>query len=130
MKRVVIIEDNQVIQQVLAGWFCDDDFEVLTLTDMKDLYTRLDIFKPDLILTDIMLPDTTGHEMIEIFQGVSYPVIVLSSMDRDDVDFFAGRIGAIGAYCKPVDLEEMFAFIHAYFESAGQNKVLNYEGQG
>lgn len=116
MKKVVIVEDNHVIQHILISWFADEDFQVISLEGIEDLVQKVAIFNPDLIITDIMLPNTTANEIIDVFTQIKCPVIVISSMDEEDVEYFSSRIGAIAAFNKPINIDEVFAFIREYFK--------------
>lgn len=115
MKKVVIIEDNKVIQHILKYWFTSDDFQVLSLENIDHLIAKIDKYQPDLIITDIMMPETDGAEMISVFSKIDLPKIVISSMDEVDVVYFAKRINAIAYYPKPINIKEIFEFIHEYF---------------
>jgi DNA-binding response OmpR family regulator len=120
MKKVVIIEDNRVIQHILKSWFKEEEFKVVSLENTDHLVDKLETFRPDLIITDIMLPDTTAADMLKIFSNLEYPVIVISSMDDDDVSYFASRIGAIASFTKPIKVKEIFDFIHNFFTHNNQ----------
>lgn len=115
MKKVVIIEDNSVIQHLLSSWFIDEDYNVLCLNNLDNLVEKIEGIKPDLIITDIMLPNNTATDLIDTFCKIKYPIIVLSSMEEEDVTFFADQIGAIAAFTKPVKMNEIFGFINEYF---------------
>lgn len=117
MKKVVIIEDNPVIQHLLKSWFMEDDFMVVSLSNTESLQEKVDEIKPNLIVTDIMLPNNTASDLINTFNKINCPVIVVSSMEEEDIDFFADKIGAIAAFTKPVKMEEMFDFINSYFKA-------------
>ncbi|MEY3237113.1 MAG: hypothetical protein RI883_1214 [Bacteroidota bacterium] len=115
MKRISIIEDNKIIQQLLCCWFDEDEFIVLRLTDTINLIDRINDFKPDLIITDIMLPNETQESLINNLKEIHLPIIVLSSLDHEEVSSFAKKIGAIGYFCKHSDLSEMFEFTRDFF---------------
>ena len=117
MKKIVIIEDNQVIQHILRSWFSEEDFQVVSLDSIEGLTNKVRLFKPDLIITDIMIPNTTADELITVFNEIHVPIIVISSMDAEDVLFFAARIDAIGSFTKPIHLNELFGFIHDFFNN-------------
>lgn len=117
MKKVVIIEDNPVIQHLLKSWFMDDDFMVVSLNNTENLKEKVGEIKPNLIVTDIMLPNNTATDLINTFNEIKCPVIVVSSMEEEDIDFFANKIGAIAAFSKPVKMDEMFDFINTYFKT-------------
>ena len=116
MKKIVIIEDNTVIQHLLSSWFIDDDYNVLFLSNLEGLTEKIEGMKPDLIITDIMLPNNTATDLIDTFCKIKYPIIVLSSMEKEDVVFFAFQIGAIAAFTKPVKMNEIVGFINEYFQ--------------
>ena len=124
MKRIIIIEDNQVIQHILRSWFSEEDYQVVSLDSIEGLTNKVRLFKPDLIITDIMIPNTTADELISVFNDINTPIIVISSMDAEDVVFFAARINAIGSFTKPIHLNELFAFIHDFFNNNLTSKSL------
>ncbi len=117
MRKVAIIEDNRVIRQILATWLLDEDAQIKTLENTMDLKTTLETFQPDLIITDIMLPNTTATELIQLFESLPYPIVVHSSMDKEDLEFFSKSVHAIAAFHKPNDLSELFAFLHEFLHT-------------
>lgn len=115
MKKVVIIEDNRVIQHLLSSQLSDDDYKVECLDSFDNLMDKIKLIDPDLIITDIMLPNGNVTEMIKTYQDLKCPIIVLSSMDNEDVEYFATEIGAIAAFTKPVNMNDIVEFINEYF---------------
>lgn len=117
MKNVIVIEDNRVIRQILATWLYEEDYKVKTLENTLDLTGKLQAFQPDLIITDIMLPNTTATELIELFASIPFPIVVLSSMDKEDLLFFAKRIAAVAYFQKPNELSDLFGFLHDFLKT-------------
>jgi DNA-binding response OmpR family regulator len=124
MKRIAIIEDNRIIQQLLSSWFDEETYLVLRLTDTFGLAERIKNFDPDLVITDIMLPNETPESLIFKLNTISYPKIVLSSMDRREVSEFADKIKAEAAFCKHSDIKEMFDYITDFFQNAEKNEIM------
>jgi DNA-binding NtrC family response regulator len=117
MKKVVIIEDNQVIQQILKCWFIDEEFKVISLNRIYGLRQKIDLFKPDLIISDTKLPATEIGDLIKVIGSLKYPVIAISSTKDDDATTFATQIGAIASFTKPINLIGMFGFIYDHFNT-------------
>lgn len=124
MKRIAIIEDNRIIQQLLSSWFDEETFEVLRLTDTVRLAERIRDFHPDLVITDIMLPNETPDSLIFKLNTIAYPKIVLSSMEKFEVKDFADRIKAEAAFCKHSDIKDMFDYITDFFQHADQAETV------
>jgi DNA-binding response OmpR family regulator len=124
MKRIAIIEDNRIIQQLLSSWFDDEDFTVLRLTDTESLTERIKSFNPDLVISDIMIPNETPESLIIKLRNINRPKVVLSSMDRPEVKNFADSIGAIASFCKHSDIKEMFDFITDHFSQVNEKESI------
>lgn len=122
MKKVVIIEDNQVIQQIFKCWFIDEEFKVIAFNKIEGLRQKIDSFKPDLIISDTMLPATATVDLIKVIGSLKYPVIAISSKKDDDATNFATRIGAIASFAKPINLIGMFGFIYDHFNAKSLTK--------
>jgi DNA-binding response OmpR family regulator len=127
MKRIAIIEDNRIIQQLLSSWFDEETFEVLRLTDTVRLAERIGDFHPDLVITDIMLPNETPDSLISKLNKIAYPKIVLSSMEKFEVKDFADRIKAEAAFCKHSDIKDMFDHITDFFQHTDQAETVEIQ---
>jgi DNA-binding response OmpR family regulator len=101
MKKVLIIEDEYYMSMILQTIFTRNfDFEVKAATGIREGFAILDIFSPDLIITDMNLGDGTAYEMLPAFVELRQKgtkVILMSAIDNDpekkrilesDVDLF------------------------------------------
>jgi len=57
------------------------------------------------IISDILLPDIFGMELLSIYTKSSIPIIVMSSMDEEDAKYFAETINAFGYLNKPFNCD-------------------------
>ena len=120
MKKVVVIEQNQLIQRIVRSWLTEEEFDVMTIESTFKLNNRIINFKPDLIITDNMLLNT--NSLVNTFSQLNYPKLVISSSEEKDVKLFAARIKALAYYAKPINLIEIFGFIHDYFFEKNKTK--------
>ena len=120
MKKVVVIEQNQLIQRIVRSWLTEEEFDVMTIESTFKLNNRIIYFKPDLIITDNMLLNT--NSLVNTFSQLNYPKLVISSSEEKDVKLFAARIKALAYYAKPINLIEIFGFIHDYFFEKNKTK--------
>jgi DNA-binding NtrC family response regulator len=120
MKKVVVIEQNQLIQLILRSWLTKGEFNVMTIESTIKLNDRIKKIQPDLIITDNMLLNTTN--LVNTFSQLIYPKLVISSSEEKDVKLFAAKIKAVAYYAKPINLKEVFVFVHDYFFEKNRTK--------
>lgn len=97
-KRILIVEDDNVLRNMYSQKLQTDGYEVLSAADGEE---ALDIFEResfDLIITDIMLPRTSGNELLVKFKssakGKNIPIIAWSNLPRGDEKNKALELGA------------------------------------
>ena len=111
--RIVIVEDEQEMAEVLVQALTEAGFECESAPNGKDglMLGR----KADLLLVDIMMPLMDGFTMVETLrrEGIDTPVVYLTAKDqtRDIVRGF--EIGGDDYIIKPFKLEELIARVKA-----------------
>lgn len=97
-KRVLLIEDDRdyerLIHTVLAA--CGGEFEITSEPTLAAGLKALERFPPQLVLVDLMLPDSSGYETFLRLQerAPGVPIIVLTSLDDDHLAIHAVEDGA------------------------------------
>jgi len=110
-KNIVLIEDDPGYLEVLTEILTGEGYNVTSGQTGFDLVDNMVDEKPDLVITDLMLPDLSGDKIVSTFQkrdvleGV--PVIVLSSRDEEDIRDAAKRLNAVEYMKKPVDNQKL-----------------------
>ena len=83
MKKILIIEDDLFLGDVLTQKLSNEGFEVVLSRDGLEGFGKIKSFNPDLILLDIILPNMNGYEILEAKQKdpaiVNIPVIIVSN---------------------------------------------------
>lgn len=83
MKKILIIEDDMFLGDVLNKKLANDGYEVVLARDGMDGFSKIKTFAPDLILLDIVLPKMNGYEILEQKQKIpslaGIPVIIISN---------------------------------------------------
>jgi two-component system, OmpR family, response regulator len=113
--RLLVVEDDPAILDLLSGALRFAGFEVSTAITASEALKAVAAGPPDLMLLDIMLPDQDGFEVLRRIrgQGIGCPVLFLTA--RDGVaDRVAGLSGGADDYIvKPFSVEEVIARIRA-----------------
>ncbi len=111
-KRMLIVEDEAPARLLLRRTFEKYGFQVETAEDGLDCLRKLEDFKADIILTDMMMPVLDGLELIKAIRRYqetkSIPIIAITAK-TDAMSMIEGiNAGATGYVNKPFKAEELF----------------------
>ncbi|HXL94589.1 MAG TPA: response regulator transcription factor [Streptosporangiaceae bacterium] len=130
--RLLVVEDDPAILDLLTGALQFAGFDVGTAVTASEALRAVAAGPPDVMLLDIMLPDSDGFEVLRRIrgQGIGCPVLFLTA--RDGVaDRVAGlSAGADDYVVKPFSVEEVIARIRAVLrreqpdQAAADNRTL------
>jgi DNA-binding response OmpR family regulator len=111
--RILIVEDDFSLAQILRDNLIVDGFDVEWATHPDIALTLYRSFAPDLVLLDVMLPDLSGFELGRVLRhGGKTPIIMLSARGQKADKLEGLRLGADDYITKPFDMEELVARIH------------------
>ena len=120
MKKKVLVVDDEVdfLKIVKLNLEETGSYEVLTLSSANDIVSQVHIFKPDVILLDILMPGFDGIETCEMLNkdsmGGRIPIIILSALDKDVDKLKAFKAGVPDYLVKPVKTEELISKIEKH----------------
>ena len=112
--RVLVVDDEPPIRKLLRMGLTAHGYQILEAPNGK---TALELLSetPDLIILDLGLPDTQGHELLRMIRGRndSVPVVVLSSRGDEAGKVQALDLGADDYLTKPFGMDELLARMRA-----------------
>ncbi|MDF7805801.1 response regulator [Pontiellaceae bacterium B12219] len=116
MACVLIIDDDETIRSVFSRFLKGKGFDVVVAADGRQGLRTLEEQAVDLVITDIMMPETDGLEVVMAIRGKepSIPVIAISGgMHAMPMDFLpmAKKFGAKEVLYKPVELDDLFSAV-------------------
>lgn len=110
--RVLLVEDAPFLCHALARLLRLHGFEVMEANNGREALDRVHDFRPDLIVTDLMMPVMDGVELIErLRQDVrtaEVPVLAITADSSARTEQRARAAGAADFLTKPVDLSHLF----------------------
>ena len=115
MKKILLIDDDAELRQLLATYLGRHGFDTLLLPDTRQLDAFLERYQPQLLILDLMLPGEDGLAACRRLRarGEMRPVIMLTARD-EPVDRVIGlEMGADDYLGKPFDPRELVARIEA-----------------
>ena len=121
--RILILDDDKYMLEVLHEALTYANFEVKTFLDSNSFYTELEMNKPDLVLIDYLLKGINGGEVCHQLKvgNVTYsiPVILMSAYPK--VFESLGTYGCDEFIAKPFDLNALIDKIQRYVSISAIN---------
>lgn len=109
--RILVVEDDLDISQMLRLYFDSQGYEVLTVTRGNDALEMCRKKQPNVVVLDIMLPDMDGYDVCRDLRGnlrtSHIPIIFLTQKDERSDKIAGLELGADDYITKPFDIEEL-----------------------
>ncbi len=113
-KRILVVEDDTNILQLVKMYLEKDGFRVETATDGPAALQAFSTYNPDLVLLDLMLPLLDGFSVCrEIRAQSKTPVIMLTAKGQLNDKVSGLEMGADDYIVKPFEMKELLARVHA-----------------
>jgi class 3 adenylate cyclase len=115
--RILVVDDQRANVEMLAGVLTARGYEVLTATDGEAALEQVRQGSPDLVVSDILMPQMDGYELCRRLRQepatTLLPVILLTSLDPLQERVNGIDAGADDFLSKPVNWEELFARVRS-----------------
>ena len=106
--KILVVDDSNTNVVLLGAVLEKEGYDVETALSAKEAFKCIEKSRPDLILLDILMPQTNGLEFLESlrkhakYSGI--PVIMVSAVGNDENKKLAKKLGAQDFFEKPVDI--------------------------
>ena len=125
--KVLIVEDEPALAEILEYNLMRSGYEVLVASDGRSGHRMVEEHRPCAILLDAMLPDLNGFELCRTLKShkdqsiASIPIVFVSALaDQDHMDY-AFSLGADGYFTKPYSVKMITDCIQSLARSALKN---------
>jgi DNA-binding NtrC family response regulator len=126
MARILVVDDEIGIRELLAETLADSGHEVHTAGTTTEASAALASIDPDLVFLDIWMPDGNGLELLREWKArgaLSAPVVILSAYGTIDLAVEATRIGALAFLEKPISLQKLLDAVETALAAAPKRRV-------
>jgi DNA-binding response OmpR family regulator len=124
--RVLVVEDERKLAQVLASALHAEHYDVVVAPNGEDGFFRVNAEVFDLVVLDLMLPGRSGLEILQTLRQrhIETPVLILTARDGVDDRVLGLDSGADDYLVKPFALPELLARIRALLRRGRPSDVL------
>ncbi len=114
-KKVLVIDDNRFILRIIKSKLSSDSLEVITAIDGKEGVEKAFAEKPDLVITDIMMPKLDGfgvyNELQKNPQTQRIPIIFLTALGEEREEL--KELGPAAIITKPFSPRQMLNTVNS-----------------
>lgn len=124
MKRILIVEDDTLLNKTLAYNLASDGYDVTAVLNARTAADKLRGGEYDLVLLDINLPDGSGYDLCKLIKP-EYPdtmVIFLTANDQESDQIRGYEAGAVDYITKPFSIGALQRKISAMFAMLEHHK--------
>ncbi len=128
MKRILVVDDELQITRMLRAALQSSGYETILAKDGLEGFQRFEEEHPDLIVTDLVMPEMDGLQLTEAVRRVSTtPIIVLSVRDTDRLKIKALDAGADDYLTKPFSTPELLARVRVQLRRTAEPAAARLE---
>jgi two-component system, OmpR family, response regulator len=114
MSRILIVDDDAHIRELASVFLRSEGFDVCEATDGVDALKRLETFRADLIILDVMMPNMDGWELCrQLKAAFDVPVLMLTAKGETSQKLKGFELGTDDYMVKPFEPLEMVARVKA-----------------
>jgi len=112
--RVLIIDDDTKLRELLHEYLEENGYEVLSLEDGTEALTTIEKASPDIVILDVMMPGIGGLDLLkEINRKYALPIIMLTAKGEETDRIIGLELGADDYIPKPFNPRELLARMRA-----------------
>lgn len=112
--RILLVEDDEDTRFALTLLFELEGFEVTGASDGQEAYAIAVANQPDLIVTDINMPQVSGLDLIRLIKEdtrfAGTPIVAVSAVEKQYLAR-AMELGATAVYQKPIEFDQFLALV-------------------
>ena len=110
-KRILLLDDSAITLEMEKAVLEDRGYRVAAASNLLEFQSQLDAFQPEIILTDLMMPDISGKDIVRVlkqdFHTEKIPIILFSSKGDDELQEIAEQAGADGFLSKSHGIDKL-----------------------
>jgi CheY-like chemotaxis protein len=110
-KRILLLDDSVITLEMEKAVLDDRGYKVAIASNLLEFQAQLETFQPEIILTDLMMPDISGKDIVRVlkqdFHTEKIPIILFSSKPDDELAPIAEQAGADGYLSKSHGIDRL-----------------------
>jgi len=128
--KVLLVDDEMLIRYSLQRLLKREGFSIITAETGREALRQFDQEKPDIVILDVRLPDTSGLTLLKTIKEISPSVTVVMVTACPDIQSSveAMKMGAFDYLDKPIDIEKLINILNTLKQERPQDKTVRLPG--
>ncbi len=126
--RILVLDDNRQLREFIGGSLSAHGYTILTAPDGPTALDQLDSFRPDLVITDLMMPRMSGIEFTNrlrrLPEHATTPIVLLTARADEETRREVREAGADDFLAKPFQEQELSAVVRNAIALKRREKVM------
>ena len=110
-KRILLLDDSTITLEMEKAVLEERGYKVAIASNLLEFQSQLDQFQPEIILTDLMMPDISGKDIVRVlkqdFHTERIPIVLFSSKPDEELAEISEQAGADGYLSKSHGIEKL-----------------------
>lgn len=110
-KRILLLDDSVITLEMERAVLEERGYRVAVASNLVEFQALLDAFQPEVILTDLMMPDISGKDIVRVlkqdFHTEKIPIVLFSSKTDEELQPIAEQAGADGYLSKSHGIDRL-----------------------
>jgi CheY-like chemotaxis protein len=110
-KRILLLDDSAITLEMEKAVLEERGYRVAAAANLLEFQAALESFQPEVILTDLMMPDISGKDIVRVlkqdFHTEKIPIVLFSSKPDEELADIAEQAGADGFLSKSHGIEKL-----------------------
>jgi CheY-like chemotaxis protein len=120
-KKILLLDDSPIALELARAALAERGYEVALAANLIEFQAALDAFQPEIILTDLVMPDVSGKDIVRVlkqdFHTERIPIVLFSSKGDAELAEIAEQAGADGYLSKSHGLERLGELVDELVDS-------------
>lgn len=134
MTKILLVEDDQNLREIYGIRLTAEGYQIVSAGDGEEALAVAVREKPDLVLSDVMMPKISGFDMLDILRSTpetkNIKVIMMTALSSEDQRERGRSLGADRYLVKSqVGIEDVVNTVHEVLGDAGENAAQPQAGQ-
>jgi CheY-like chemotaxis protein len=120
-KRILLLDDSAITLEMEKAVLEERGYQVATASNLLEFQQLVERFAPEVILTDLMMPDISGKDIVRVlkqdFHTERIPIVIFSSKTDDELAEIAEQAGADGFLSKSHGIDKLGEMVDELVDS-------------
>ena len=110
--KILVVDDEDDLRELVKLYLTEEGYEVDTAVDGNDCLNKIGEYNPDLVLLDVMMPETHIGELIGQIQNTKIAFLTVVNVSKDEKNFLLKQDNIVDYIQKPFDVDDLITRVN------------------